>query len=177
MDNMNNMHPGRKIVWVFIAIGALAIFTMAIVSYVSSQERAALVGTSQVSGAKANKAPVKTVVTDVKPETSPEFFPKDMPSEPGATVVKNYNTSTPDGRKIGTRVYVTAKTVDDNYSLFQDYFKNAGWQVTAAPVIKGSTSKTMLATKGNMQAQVTIGDDPVAKAKTVAIIFTQTPAK
>jgi len=174
---MDITHHGKKMIWFFIAVGALAIFTISIVAYVSSQERAAILGNdSKMSiNSQANKAVPQTMVTEVSENTAPEFFPKDMPSESGATVVKNYNTTTPDGRQLGTRVYVTAKTVDENYKIFQTYFEKAGWTVTAAPAVKGSDSKTLLATKGSMQAQVTIGNDPVAKARTVAIIITQFP--
>lgn len=169
---MDPNHHGRKIVWLFVAVGALAIFTISIVALVSSRQPGNM-GNSGNDQANTNNAPAQPVVTQVDSSKSPDYFPADLPTEAGAEVVKNYNTTTPDGRKLGTRVYVTKKSVDENYSAFQSYFQKAGWTVTAAPAIKGSTSKTMLATKSNMQVQVTIGDDPVAKAKTVAIIFTE----
>jgi hypothetical protein len=173
--NMDTMHHGRKMIWFFIVVGALAVFTISIVAYVSSRERAAMLSNNAPGNTQAN-APIKTTVTEVDPSTAPDLLPKDLPMEAGATIVKNYNTTTSDGRKLGTRVYVTAKSIDDNYKIFQTYFEQGGWTVTAAPTPKGSTSKTLIATKGNMQAQVTIGDDPVAKARTVAIIFTELPA-
>jgi hypothetical protein len=169
---MDMMHHSRKMIWFFIIVGALAVFTISIVAYVSSRERAMQDGSGNRSGIQASP---KTVVTDVDESTAPNLFPADLPSEAGAKVVKNYNTAASDGRTLGTRVYVTAKTVDDNYKTFQTYFEKSGWTVTPAPTVKGSTSKTLLATKGSMQAQVTIGDDAVAKARTVAIIMTQLP--
>ncbi len=176
---LDSTNHSRKVVWVLVAVCALAIFTSALVVYINNQymEQYASNETVAMAGNKNTQpAPPKvTKVTDVASSQSPNLFPKDLPMESGSQIVKNYNTSTAEGRTIGTRVFVTAKTIDENYKIYESYFKQKGWTVTAAPAVKGNTSKTMIATKDNMQAQVTIGDDPVAKAKTVAIIITQNP--
>lgn len=104
---------------------------------------------------------------DVPPQTLPGKFPAEIPLEPGAKVVQNYTVTTADGRLQATRVFETAKSLEEQHQLYQDFFSRGGWRVISA--VNQPALKTVAAMKGTVQVQVSIAENTLTKIKTIDI--------
>jgi hypothetical protein len=152
----------KKLLWVFGIIGLAAVLAM-VIAVVLTHKSKTPVQTKPIE-VKVNKQ-------DVAVDQLPNKFPADMPQEKGATVTQNYNVTTTDGRFQATRVFETAKTLDDNYKLYKTYFQTNGWQLSTGQDTKDL--KVLVASKNDLQAQVTINYNQVTKKTTVGVTVTQ----
>ncbi len=67
-------------------------------------------------------------VSYLKPESIPDIFPKDFPWEKNARILNNYMQPKDTAGQF-TRAFVSQKTAEENFTLFQKYFKDNGWKV------------------------------------------------
>jgi hypothetical protein len=76
------------------------------------------------------KKPINKVV-NVTETQLPEKFPGGVPIEPGAKIVKNYNSISPDGRVQASRVFESSKSVGDNYDFYKEFLSRPknGWRI------------------------------------------------
>lgn len=77
------------------------------------------------------KVDVPTVEMVAKNEL-PKGFPGDIPLEAGAEITLNLNTINPIGGSLAVREFISAKTVAENYALYQKALKENGWKITSA---------------------------------------------
>lgn len=110
---------------------------------------------------------------DVDTSKLPEKFPGDIPLEEGAKVVQNYNATAPDGTIQATRMFETAKTLDENFKLYKDFFTKNGWTIVSS--LDQENIKAIGATKDKTQAQLTFALNSTTKVKTVEISVTIKP--
>jgi hypothetical protein len=122
--------------------------------------------------------PADTKTLDVTTKTVPydklpDQFPPDIPLEKGATVTANYNATTPDGRFQATRTFITAKTLDENYKIYQQAFAKNGWKI----VSQGGKDPSwfILAQRNNITALTAIQENTVSHEKTVSITINKLP--
>ena len=166
---MHNFLSSHKMVWVFGAIGAVAILTMAIVAILSPRS-------NTPSNEMANKAEKqeKPAVEIKKVDESqlPDQFPAEIPLEAGAQVTGNYTATTPDGRFQATRSFETKKTLEENLRIYQDFLKSHGWTITST--INQTQLKAILATKDSSNIQINMSLNPTTKVKAVDITVTTT---
>ncbi len=104
---------------------------------------------------------------DLDPKLLPANFPRTIPLEVGAKVIANYSLKMPDGDSQFARTFVTVKTLDANFTLYNDFFKQDGWKIGAT--LNQPTYKVIAASKDNLKVQVSIFEDPTTKVKTVTI--------
>jgi len=158
---MKNFLASHKTIWIFVAVGALAVSATIAAYYGQSQNR--------LSAVKQKTPQPKFEVTrqEVDPSKLPDKFPADFPTEAGATVTQNYQATTPDGREQSTRTFQTAKSLDDNLKIYQDYFKKNGWTINSTQT--GDNYRSILATKNGVLIQVAIDENPSTHIKTVNI--------
>src|SRR4051812_33086579 len=63
----------------------------------------------------------------------PKAFPADLPLEKNARVLENFETKDQaTGKVLSTRVYVSAKTLDENWAAYQKYAKDEGWKIISS---------------------------------------------
>jgi hypothetical protein len=163
---MEDFLASKRMIWIFVGIGLLAVLVIAITLVATSKSRPA--GQNAVSPAKS-----QVVKTKVDPAKLPEKFPADFPQETGATILANDVQTTSDGKFQATRSYVSAKTLEDNVKIFQSYFQKTGWKVTST--VEQPRYKAISATKEDLNIQINMNDNQVTKQKTVDIYVVQKP--
>lgn len=157
---MTNFLQSRKLVWTFVVVAVLVIGLGVVAALLKRQNN-----TDRVVTMHINKY-------EVPLGQLPDKFPTNLPAEAGAKVTQNYTSTTPDGRFQATRTYETAKTLDENYSLYQDYFQKNGWQLQTGE--DGKDIKLVSASKDGLKALVTITANQSTKVRVVDVTFTQT---
>lgn len=123
--------------------------------------------------AKPSGEPAKFTVTkqDMPQEELPKKFPVEFPLEEGAKVLQNYNATTNDGRRQATRMFETAKSLEENYRLYEDFFQENGW--TILTTLDQENLKALAASKDQEQLQVTLNLNPTTNISTVEISLTK----
>lgn len=125
--------------------------------------------TDQVNGTKKTEI-VKTEVDKTK---DPQKFPAGVPIETGAKITQNYNATAPDGRFQATKAFETAKTLADNFTLYQKYMKDSGWDIQST--VNQDNYKALFGVKGSTNLQVSMNNNTNLKIKTITISYTEIP--
>lgn len=159
--NMQNLLSSRKLPWVFAVVGIIVVA----LAIAGSKYR------SKSQGTAPTNTESKVVTTNIAPSQLPDKFPSDIPQESGAAVLKNDVQFATDGRFQATRSYVTAKSLDENIKIFRNYFQTHGWTLTTN--VDQPLFKSISATKGDLNMQVSINDNQLSKQKTVDIYVVQ----
>lgn len=122
-----------------------------------------------------NQAKQQLNVTKSEKNTNelPDKFPTDIPIETGAKIIQNYNASTPDGRFQATRVFESAKSMDENLKIYKDYLTSKNYKLQ--PVVEVPNFKSISGTNDNMNLQVSMNYNASTKITTVSINLTQLP--
>lgn len=100
----------------------------------------------------------------------PVKFPSNMPIEKGATITQKYNAVAADGRYQATVVFITEKTLAENFALYSKYMSKNGWAVTNS--IDNEDYKMLLGVKGNSNLQITMDKNSSTGVLTVSINLT-----
>jgi hypothetical protein len=85
----------------------------------------------------------------------PQGLPNNIPWESGAAVLQNFTAKDPStGKTQSTRVYVSGKTLDANFSIYQKYLQDNGWTVSST--VNQPAVKNLSATKSGARLDITI---------------------
>lgn len=161
---MENLLTSKKIIWLFLIIGLLAVLvTLAVV--LTQKQRTTF--KEQVS-ATPGKEKIDVAVTQL-----PDKFPANFPQEAGAQITANHVQTTADGRFQSTRTYITTKTLAENVKIFRDYFAANGWRITAT--VDQSNYQVLSAAKDNLTMQVSMNDNKTTQKKTVNVFVVEQP--
>lgn len=85
----------------------------------------------------------------------PTDFPTDIPIEKGAKVQQSYGLNYADQKQLSI-VFLSAKTVKENYSLYSDFLKKQNWNVLNT--YDNPKVSSLYGTKENNEINVTIGE-------------------
>lgn len=96
----------------------------------------------------------ETQKTDFGTET-PADFPTNIPLEKGVTVEQSYSLNYV-GQKQLTIVFLSAKTVKENYALYESFLAKEGWTVSNA--YESSKLSSLYGTKESNEMNVTISE-------------------
>ena len=108
-------------------------------------------------------------VTAVPGAQVPAGLPDNLPWEKGAAILQNFTATDPaTGNVQATRVYQSAKTPDDNFTVYQKYLKDNGWTVSSS--INQPNIKNLSAAKASAHLDITITKTPDNKV-TVNVSF------
>ena len=162
---MNNSLVSKKLVGVFLIIGLLVVIVAIIGSLVGRRQAR----DDQDEGQNLTQA--TTIRREVDENKLPDRFPTNFPQESGAKILQNDTQAGEAGRFQATRRYETAKTLAENYKIFQTYFQQNGWKVTAS--VDEATFKSITATKGDLSIKVALNDNALTKTKTVDLYLIQ----
>lgn len=91
----------------------------------------------------------------------PTDFPTDIPIENGAKVEQSYSLNYV-GQKQLTIVILSVKTVNENYSLYADFLKLNGWNVSNK--YESPKLSSLYGTKENNDINVTISENSSASS-------------
>ncbi|MCK9345020.1 MAG: hypothetical protein M0P64_02755 [Candidatus Pacebacteria bacterium] len=86
----------------------------------------------------------------------PADFPADIPTEKGAKVEQSYSLNYANQKQL-TIVFLSAKTVKENYNLYADFLKKQNWSV--ANTYEGIPVSSLYATKENNDINITISEN------------------
>jgi hypothetical protein len=123
------------------------------------------------TGNKPASGSLQVTKTEVPPGTAPQGFPADIPIEAGAKITQNYNATAGNGLFQATRVFDSSKSMDQNFAIYSDYLKSAGW--TVVNTLNLSTTKVLAAKKGAANLQITIAQNTVTKVISVSISYSE----
>lgn len=113
---------------------------------------------AQPSAAAKAPAPSMPQVVVVPVAQVPPGLPNNLPWEKGAVVLQNFTVKDPvTGKTQSTRVYVSAKTLDNNFTIYQNYLQQNGWTVVSS--INQPTVKNLSAAKAGARLDITIAKD------------------
>ncbi len=87
---------------------------------------------------------------------APTDFPTDIPVEKGAQVQQSYGLDYA-GQKQLTMVFLSSKTVKENYFLYAGFLKTQGWNVSNT--YQKSALSSLYGTKGDTSVNVTISEN------------------
>ncbi len=118
------------------------------------------------ASSQAQTPPPMPQVAAVPPAKVPPGLPANLPWEKGATILQNFTAKDPvSGKTQSTREYVSAKSLDDNFSVYQKYLKDNGWTVVSG--ISQPTIKNLSAAKAGARLDVTISKTPDNKVTVI----------
>jgi hypothetical protein len=106
-------------------------------------------------------APSFAPMTAIPPAQVPQAMPKNLPFETGAKILQNFEIKDPSGKTQSTRSYVSQKTIDDNYAIYQKYIKDNAWTVVSG--LSQPTVKNIDATKASARLDITISQNPAGQ--------------
>lgn len=147
----------------YAVIIALVILAAAVVAVSRSGSFKKLMpGPKDKLSGEQQPAPPPPEITQVPDNQLPQGLPKSLPLEPGAEILENSTIRQPgSGKTQATRVYVSGKTSEQNYSLFEKYLKDNGWQVLSSA--NYAETKSFSATKGTARLDIIVGSNPDGK--------------
>lgn len=88
--------------------------------------------------------------------SAPPDFPANIPVESDAKINQSYSLDYT-GQKQLTIVFLSAKTVEENHSLYTDFLKNQNWDISNT--YSTSSLSSLYGTKENYDINVTISKD------------------
>jgi hypothetical protein len=154
---------------VIVLILAVVVAVGYIHYYPASKTAKQPAASSQVQTAPA---PPAVSQTNVDASKLPAGFPADIPLEAGAQITQNFTAQANTGLSQATRVWVTTKTLDQEFQVYQTFFGAAknGW--TVQNTVNQPGIKAITAGKGKVQVTVNIIQNSVTKQNTVNISAT-----
>jgi hypothetical protein len=85
----------------------------------------------------------------------PSGLPANIPWEQGVQIIQNFTSKDPStGKTQSTRIYVSGKTLAQNFSIYQKYLSDNGWTLTNS--VDQPTIKNLDASKGSVRLDITI---------------------
>ncbi len=97
-------------------------------------------------------------MTNIPSSQIPKAMPANLPFEKGAQILQNFEVKDPaTGKTQSSRVYVSSKTIDANYAIYQKYLKDNGWTIMSA--LSQPAIKNFDATKAAARLDITIAQD------------------
>jgi hypothetical protein len=96
----------------------------------------------------------------------PTDFPTDIPLEKGVTVAQSYSLNYV-GQKQLTIVFLSSKTVKENYSLYSDFLKKQNWNIVNN--YESTTLSSLYETKASNDINVTISKN-ISTASTNSLV-------
>lgn len=167
---MEQGNIGRsKFYWL---IGFLLLVTLVILAFKYSMKTT---NKSNVGDSNKIVVPDKRAVNkqELPVEALPEKFPADFPIEKDAVVEQNYNSISDVGNFQSTRSYRSAQSLEQNEKIFNDYFKKAGWKISATH--KDTNVVAISAIKDSLNMIITINNVVEDKSVNVNITVVQAP--
>lgn len=148
----------RKAIWVFVAIGLIAILTAGISIWYASKYNSD--DKDQVKAPEVKK-------TIVEAEAIPPRFPAGIPLEKDAKIIQNFSITTPGGGFQSSRTFETQRSLDENFALYNQYFNNRNWKIESSS--DTAQLKQVTAVKDDLQVQVVLNENTEQNRKTVEI--------
>ncbi len=107
-------------------------------------------------------------ITEIDKNVIPFGFPQNFPFEKNVVILKNMKVQAPDGRTQITYEFITQKPLEENFNLYNNYFKNSAWiliSVLDEPQYKIISAKSPY----EIYFQTIIKFDPVLNANVVTL--------
>lgn len=146
-----NFLQSRKVILIFAIIALVAV---GIALYQLWQNKQAGQGDLEVK---------EEITRTAVPQTSlPPKFPEGIPIEKNAEILTNLHVTTPSGGFQSTRMFVTQESLDDNFTLYKQYFMSNNW-VIASSSNSDPKLKQISARKDDLLVQVVLNEVPTRK--------------
>ncbi|MDE2312443.1 MAG: hypothetical protein KGJ93_05170 [Patescibacteria group bacterium] len=153
------MNPNKKYYGPIVVL----IVLLAIIAVVARTRKSAPAPQQQSSQSSASQPSLAAGETKVLPQNEiPSGLPADLPLDKAATAVQNFESKAADGGKTQfTRVYLSAQSMDDNFTAYQDYLQKQGWHISETMNL--AVMKKLVAEKSGATMEITISKDPSGK--------------
>lgn len=152
---------------ILIGVMALAAIILMVSAFYAYKDSNPASPASSEGSATVSQEPAKTDFgTDV-----PADFPTNIPLEKGVTVEQSYSLNYV-GQKQLTIVFLSAKTVKENYALYESFLAKEGW--TVSNKYESSKLSSLYGTKESNEMNVTISEKsssaPVKSQVSISIL-------
>lgn len=154
-----NRHVTLKITLIFLAVILIGVVLYSVFRFnrdiaVLSEEKSSLVSVN-VDAFRNDAEPKKTEFGGV----APTGFPSDIPIEKEARITQSYSLEYP-GQHQMTMAFNSTQTMKENYDLYADYLKNAGWNISVAKEDEVARVDSLFAMKDTRELRVIVlGED------------------
>lgn len=141
---------------IFVTLFILAAIVAVILGIKQSKQQKPVVKNEpkKEEQAKPKVMPDLGKTIEVAPEKLPLNFPADFPSEKGAEIVNNsiYSPNDKTQASQSTREYLSAKTPQENFNLYQTYLKKNKWEIAGS--LDKPDTKILNAQKGEFRLNI-----------------------
>ncbi|MBL8030206.1 MAG: hypothetical protein JNN11_03085 [Candidatus Doudnabacteria bacterium] len=151
-----------------VALAVLGLWAMKKDSKTQTEQPSQQTAQTNEEGPK-NVLPFKE--TDVPAQTLPEGFVVGFPLEANAVVLNNTSANTAVGLQ-SSRMFVSKKSVEENYKIYSDYLTKNKWKVLAS--VNDTSLKSISAESPKRERlDLAISKNSVSGQVQVDIVFTQ----
>lgn len=143
----------KKIINILIGAMTIAMVVIGVLFYIQKNSK----NVSQTSSQEPQKTEFGA--------KAPSDFPVDIPIEAGVQVEQSYGLNYV-GQKQLTIVFLSSKTIEENYSLYSDFLKKQNWNIVNE--YKSPKLSSLYGTKESYDINVTISENtssPSAKSQ------------
>ncbi len=148
---------------------AVLVILLAVVWYFSMKKDEKVEPTPQPVTDTEQK--VKATKTEVDSTKVPENFPTDIPIEPGAKIVDNFNATAPDGRVQATRSFESAKSAQENFTFYKNLLTQKGYEIVNTA--NRDNLQVIFAKKGDGLVNIAILNNQATSMRTVSITYSE----
>ena len=152
------MKKNKSLIWI-VGLVILLLVVLILAKVLPKKPSAPNSASKPSASSQAETPPPMPQVSSIPSAQVPQGMPAGLPWEKGAAVLQNFTAKDPaTGKTQSTRVYVSAKTLDENLTVYQKYLQANGWIVVSA--VNQPTIKNLFATKASAHLDITIAKTP-----------------
>jgi hypothetical protein len=144
-----------KKIWIPLLVLVLLVIVAVGAKFLYKKQPAAQSGQPKAVSQQAPTGAAAVAISSVPSTEMPQGLPNNIPWESGAAVLQNFTAKDPaTGKTQSTRVYVSKKTLDANFTIYQKYLQDNGWTVNTT--VNKTDVKNLSATKSGARLDITI---------------------
>ncbi len=144
--------------WIILSLLAVSVLVFATV-LITSRQRALDPGAQQ--GIALDPSPTNTPEkTEFGSVVAPDF-PTDIPLEAGAQISQSYSVNYAEQKQL-TLVFLSTKTIQENYTLYAEFLKQQNWNVSNQ--YESETLSSLYGTKDQYSINITMSADTSASS-------------
>ena len=145
----------EKKIWIPLLVLVLLVVAVVGAKFVYKKQPAAQSGQPKTESQQPSTGPSSVAVNPVPSAEVPQGLPDNIPWESDAAVLQNFTAKdSATGKTQSTRVYVSSKTLDANFVIYQKYLQDNGWTVNST--VNQAAVKNLSATKSGARLDITL---------------------
>ncbi|MDR3642389.1 MAG: hypothetical protein P4L74_02045 [Candidatus Doudnabacteria bacterium] len=159
----------KYLVYGVVIVVLIVVAVLAISKYNNASKQTAQPNGKNLKIAQNMAVPPAAQVTTIASAQIPSLMPAGLPWEDNAQILQNSEVKDPStGKTHVSRSYISAKSLDANYSTYQKFIQTDGWVLSSS--VNQPTVKNLVATKSGNELSITISSN-TQKQVTVSVVY------